>query len=317
MPTAETIYEVPLIIEEAGLGSYIARHFGIHDEPELSEWRALVTRIKSPKQTVKIALVGKYVDLHDSYMSIAESLAHAGLAHDAKVEIVWVNSETETPEDMQKILRKVSGVLVGPGFGPRGTEGKVAAVRYAREQGIPYFGICYGLHMAVIEIARNLVGLEGANSSEIDGESPHKVIDLMPSQRGVEMGGTMRLGLWPCRLEPGTIAAHAYGEPTVMERHRHRFEVNNDYRDQLEEAGLISSGISPDGALVEIMELRDHPFFVGVQFHPEFRSRPNRPHPIFRDFIGAALGRLPEGAQRSLPLEESAAREAALVGAEN
>ena len=314
MPTADTIYEVPLIIEEAGLGSYIAKHFAIDDEPELSEWRSLVERIKSPKHTVKIALVGKYVDLHDSYMSIAESLDHAGLAHDAKVEIVWVNSETTTPEEMEKILRKVSGVLVGPGFGPRGTEGKIAAVRFAREQGIPYFGICYGLHMAVIEIARDLLGLEGANSSEIDGESPHKVIDLMPSQHGVEMGGTMRLGLWPCRLEPGTIAGNAYGEPSVMERHRHRFEVNNDYRDQLEDAGLIASGISPDGQLVEIMELRDHPFFVGVQFHPEFRSRPNRPHPIFRDFVAASLGRLPEGSQRSLPLAESEAREAALMG---
>jgi CTP synthase len=304
MPTAETIYEVPLIIEEAGLGSYIARHFGLSEEPRLDEWRALVERIKSPKSIVRIALVGKYVDLHDSYMSIAESLAHAGLAHDVKVEIEWVNSETLTPEELDRTLRRVSGVLVGPGFGPRGTEGKIAAVRYARERGVPFFGICYGLHMAVIEVARDLVGLQGANSSEIDGEAPYKVIDLMPSQHGVEMGGTMRLGLWPCHLEPGTIAGEAYGDANIFERHRHRFEVNNSYRDQLAEAGLVASGISPDGNLVEIMEFEGHPFFVGVQFHPEFRSRPNRPHPLFQAFVGAAMTTLPEGSQRVLPFEQ-------------
>jgi CTP synthase len=304
MPTAETIYEVPLIIEEAGLGNYIARHFGLNEEPQLDEWRALVERIKSPQATVRIALVGKYVDLHDSYMSIAESLAHAGLVHDVKVEIEWVNSETLTPEDLDRTLRRVSGVLVGPGFGPRGTEGKIAAVRYARERGVPFFGICYGLHMAVIEVARDLVGLEGANSSEIDGEAPYKVIDLMPSQHGVEMGGTMRLGLWPCHLEPGTIAGEAYGEANIFERHRHRFEVNNQFRDQLAEAGLVASGISPDGNLVEIMEFEGHPFFVGVQFHPEFRSRPNRPHPLFQAFVEAAHNTLPEGTQRVLPFEE-------------
>jgi CTP synthase len=317
MPTAKTIYEVPLIIEEAGLGNYIARHFGLSEDPRLDEWRALVERIKSPKGSVRVALVGKYVDLHDSYMSIAESLAHAGLAHDVKVEIEWVNSETLTPEELDRTLRRVSGVLVGPGFGPRGTEGKIAAVRYARERGIPFFGICYGLHMAVIEVARDLVGLDGANSSEIDAEAPYKVIDLMPSQHGVEMGGTMRLGLWPCHLEPGTIAGEAYGEENVFERHRHRFEVNNQYREQLAAAGLIASGVSPDGNLVEIMEFKGHPFFVGVQFHPEFRSRPNRPHPIFQAFVEAAMNTLPEGAQRVLPLDESTlieAKERALSG---
>jgi CTP synthase len=264
----------------------------------------MVQRIKSPSGSIRVALVGKYVDLHDSYMSIAEGLAHAGLAHDVKVEIDWINSEIVTPEEMERRLRKVSGVVVGPGFGPRGTDGKIAASRFAREHGLPYFGICYGLHMAVIEIARDLCGLEGASSSEIEPEAPHPVIDLMPGQRGVEKGGTMRLGLWPCRLEPGTRAAEAYGESTVFERHRHRFEVNNSYREALANAGLIASGISPDGNLVEIMELRDHPFFIGVQFHPEFRSRPNRPHPIFRDFVAAAIASLPEGAQRSLPLDE-------------
>jgi CTP synthase len=304
MQTAATIYEVPLLLEDSGLGEYIARHLGIGGHPaELSEWRALVEQIKSPKGSVRIALVGKYVDLHDSYMSISESLTHAGLAHNVDVEIDWVNSETTDAEEMERVLRRASGVLVGPGFGPRGTEGKIAAVRFAREHGIPYFGICYGLHMAVIEIARNVCGLERANSSEIDSSSPHPVIDIMPDQRGVDMGGTMRLGLWPCQIEPDTIADRAYGEQNpVNERHRHRFEVNNAYRERLADAGLIASGVSPDGRLVEIMELRDHPFFVGVQFHPEFRSRPTRPHPIFREFVGAAVQTLPEGAQRTLPL---------------
>jgi CTP synthase len=309
MPTAETIYEVPLMLEESGLGEYIAHYFGMSQrEPDLAEWRFLVERIKRPRGSVKIALVGKYVDLHDSYMSIAESLAHAGLAEDVNVDIEWINSETTSTEELERALRRVSGVLVGPGFGPRGTEGKIAAARFAREHGIPYFGICYGLHMAVIEFARHMCGLEGANSSEIDPDTPHPVIDLMPGQHGVEMGGTMRLGLWPCRLEPTTIAARAYGDPSVFERHRHRFEVSNTYRPQLEAAGLIVSGVSPDGNLAEIMELRDHPFFVGVQFHPEFRSRPTRPHPLFKDFVGAAKASLPEGAQRALPLNGAVIR---------
>jgi CTP synthase len=309
LPTADTIYEVPLILEEFGLGEYIARHFGFANRTvDFQEWRDLVTRIKSPHRTVKIALVGKYVDLHDSYMSIAESLTHAGLSHDTDVEIHWLNSETLTPEELERELKKVSGVVVGPGFGPRGTEGKVATARYARESGLPYFGICYGLHMAAIEFARNVCGLANANSSEIDAETPHPVIDLMPGQKGVDMGGTMRLGLWPCWLEPGTKAAAAYDESHVSERHRHRFEVNNAYREQMAEAGFVASGISKDGNLVEIMELKDHPFFMGVQFHPEFRSRPNRPHPIFRDFIAAAINRLPEGAQRELPMNEGVDR---------
>ena len=303
MPTAETIYEVPMMLEASGLGEYIARQFGLGERaPDLDEWRSLVERLKAPRRTVRIALVGKYVDLHDSYMSIAESLTHAGLAQDVNVEIVWVNSETSTQEEMDRALRRVSGILVGPGFGPRGTEGKILAARFAREHGVPYFGICYGLHMAVIEFARDVLGHEGANSSEIDPETPAPVIDLMPGQRGVEMGGTMRLGLWPCRLESGTRTADAYGEAMVFERHRHRFEVNNNYRAAMAEAGLVASGVSPDGHLVEIMELRDHPFFVGTQFHPEFRSRPTRPHPLFRDFVGAAAQTLPEGAQRALPL---------------
>ena len=306
LPTAETIYEVPLILEQFGLGDYIARHFGFASKtPDFSEWRSLVERIKTPRRSIQVALVGKYVDLHDSYMSIAESLTHAGLFYDTEVNIHWLNSETLSPEELERELKKVSGVVVGPGFGPRGTEGKVATARYARESGLPYFGICYGLHMAAIEFARNVCGLTGANSTEIDPETPYPVIDLMPTQKGVEMGGTMRLGLWPCWLQEGTKAAEAYGESHISERHRHRFEVNNDYRQQMAQAGFIASGTSRDGNLVEIMELKDHPFYMGVQFHPEFRSRPNRPHPIFREFIHAAIARLPEGAQRELPLEES------------
>jgi CTP synthase len=306
LPTAETIYEVPLILEEFGLGEYIARHFGFAAKaPDFTEWRSLVERIKTPRRTIQVALVGKYVDLHDSYMSIAESLTHAGLHYDTEVNIHWLNSETLTPEELERELKKVSGVVVGPGFGPRGTEGKVATARYARESGLPYFGICYGLHMAAIEFARNVLGMTGANSTEIDPETPYPIIDLMPTQKGVEMGGTMRLGLWPCWLQEDTKAADAYGESHISERHRHRFEVNNDFREQMAKAGFVASGTSKDGNLVEIMELKDHPFYMGVQFHPEFRSRPNRPHPIFREFIHAAIARLPEGAQRELPLEES------------
>ncbi len=303
MPTADSIYEVPLILESSGLGDYIARHLGIEGTPDLNEWEALVDEIKRPRPVVRVAVVGKYVELRDAYMSVSESLTHAGLAHDREVEITWVNSETVTEDELNRALRRVSGVVVPGGFGPRGTEGKILAARFAREHDIPYLGLCYGLHMAVIEVARDVCGFEGANSTEIDADTPAPVIDLMPDQKGVEMGGTMRLGLWPCQLAPGTVAARAYGESTVFERHRHRFEVNNAYRDALANAGLIVSGSSPDGRLAEIMELRDHPFFVGVQFHPEFRSRPTRPHPLFREFVGIATNTLPEGAQRALPLD--------------
>ncbi len=303
MPTASTIYEVPLILEEAGLGTIVAEKFGLNPKPDLDEWIAMVDHIKQPRKEVRIALVGKYVELHDAYKSVTEALMHAGLVHDVNVDIVWLNSETMSAAELEHELHRVSGILVPGGFGPRGIEGKVEAVRYAREHKIPYFGLCYGLHMAVIEVARNLCGRIGANSTEIDPQTPFPVIDLMPGQRGVDMGGTMRLGLWPCKLEPGTMAANAYQEPSIFERHRHRFEVNNDFRAELAEAGLIVSGASPDGQLAEIMEFKGHPFFVGVQFHPEFRSRPNRAHPLFRDFIGAAKDTLPEGAQRALPFD--------------
>jgi CTP synthase len=304
MPTAETIYEVPLILERAGLGRFVARAFNLPEEPDLADWSGMVEHIREDKPSIRIGLVGKYVELHDAYISVTESLMHAGLRHNVDIEVVWINSETATGEEMERELRRVSGVVVPGGFGPRGIEGKVRAVKFARERGIPYLGLCYGLHMAVIEVARSLCGLEGANSTEIDPQTPHPVIDLMPGQHGVDMGGTMRLGLWPCQLLPGSVAQEAYGASLVNERHRHRFEVNNDYRAQLEAAGLIVSGASPDNHLAEIMEFRGHPFFVGVQFHPELRSRPNRPHPLFLDFIKAAKVTLPEGAQRSLPLNE-------------
>ena len=312
MPTADSIYEVPLILEESGLGDFIARELGIPGIPDLGLWRELVADVRRPRRPIRVAIVGKYVELPDAYMSVTESLVHAGLAHDVEVEPVWLNAETIAPDELDRALRRVSGVVVPGGFGPRGTEGKIRAARFAREHRIPYLGLCYGLHMAVIEVARHVCGLEGANSTEIDPATPHPVIDLMADQHGVEMGGTMRLGLWPCRLEPGTVAERAYEGPRVHERHRHRFEVSNAYRPRLAEAGLVVSGCSPDGHLAEIMELRDHPFFVGVQFHPEFRSRPTRPHPLFRDFVGAALATLPEGAQRSLPLDTAASAEPAV-----
>jgi CTP synthase len=311
LPTAETIYEVPLMLERAGLGRYVMEHLGWDDrDPDLADWERMVERLKSPRRRLRIALVGKYVELHDAYLSVVEALRHAGLAHDVAVEIVWVNSTAERSE-IEAALRHVNGIVVPGGFGPRGVEGKMLAARYARERGIPYLGLCYGLHMAVIEFARNVLGLCGANSTEIDPETPHPVIDLMPDQRGVEMGGTMRLGRYPCQLVPGTKAALAYGESLVYERHRHRWEVNNAYREAFEAAGFVVSGQSPDGRYVEIMELHNHPWFVGVQFHPEFKSRPNGPHPLFVAFIGVAKHVLREGEQRPLPLAEPVAMPAA------
>jgi CTP synthase len=235
-------------------------------------------------------------------MSISEVLTHAGLAHDVDVHISWVNSERVTLDELGEQLAHACGILVAPGFGPRGVEGKILASKYARERQIPYLGVCYGLHMAAIDVARNVLGYDGASSTEIDPDSPHPVIDLMPDQKDVEMGGTMRLGTWPCKLVPGTKAAAAYGEEMIQERHRHRYEINNAYRDAFDEAGMIVSGASPDNKLAEIMELVDHPWFVGVQFHPEFQSRPTRPHPLFRDFVGAAKLVLREGDQRPLPI---------------
>jgi len=296
VPTAETIYEVPLLLESAGLGSLVIERLGLpRHEPDLRDWRALVETVKRGGQRLPIAIVGKYVELHDSYISIAEAIQHAAIAHGVSVDVHWVNSEeleTMPAAEVTRVLDQVEGILVAPGFGPRGVEGKILAARHARERQVPYLGLCYGMQMAAIEVARHVAGLDGANSTEVDPRTPHPIFDLMPDQRDLaDMGGTMRLGLYPCRLIPGTRAAKAYGESIVQERHRHRFEFNNAYREGLAEDGLVVSGTSLDGKLVEIIELRDHPWFVGTQFHPEFKSRPTRPHPLFRDFVGATIAR--------------------------
>ncbi|SDW40049.1 CTP synthase [Marininema mesophilum] len=288
---AETLYEVPLMLQKEGLDEIVVNHLGLGgSEPDMSEWIALVDKVKNLSDTIKIAIVGKYVALHDAYMSVVESLRHAGFYNDTDIEIIWVNAEEVTEENVTELLTGADGILVPGGFGDRGIEGKITAVRFAREQQIPMLGICLGMQVATIEGARNLLGLEGANSSEIDPETAHAFIDLLPEQKEIEdLGGTMRLGLYPCKLEPESLAQKAYDTGLVYERHRHRYEFNNEYREQLIEAGYRFSGTSPDGRLVEIVELIDHPWFVGCQFHPEFTSRPNRPQPLFRDFVAAAL----------------------------
>ena len=291
--TAETIYEVPLQFEQQGMGELIVRELGLEDSArpvDLASWRALVARIKRPKPTLEIALVGKYIELPDAYLSVTEALRHAGWAHDRSIVIHWVDSETLTPENYGDVLGGSSGVLVPGGFGHRGIEGKVLAARFARERRIPYLGLCLGLQCSVIEFARDVIGARDANSTEFDLFTNDPVIDFMPDQREMEdKGGTMRLGLYPARLTPGSKAAEAYGTEVIYERHRHRFEVNNAYRDALEKGGMILSGQSPDGRLVEIVELADHPWYVASQFHPEFRSRPDRPHPLFKGFVAAAI----------------------------
>jgi len=286
----ETIYELPLILHREGLDEKITSVLGIWTgRPDLAPWERLVERAKNPSSEVRIAMVGKYVDLTESYKSLNEALYHAGFAHRARVVIEYFDSEKL---DDAAVLAGVDGILVPHGFGSRGAEGKVLAVQYARETRIPYFGICYGMQLAVIEFARHIAGLERANSREIDPESPYPVIDLLPEQHGVEeKGATMRLGAWPCVLRPGTRAYEAYGRLEISERHRHRYEFNGDFRERLTEAGLVLSGTSPDGRLVEIVEVADHPWFLGCQFHPEFKSTPFEPHPLFVAFVGVALER--------------------------
>ena len=290
---AETIYEVPLMLSSEGLDDYIVKHLRLESHPpDLSEWRALVDDIKSLTEEVRIGIVGKYVDLPDAYISIVESLNHAGIKHGVKVKPVWIASDSLEDEDCLEMLNEMHGILVPGGFGVRGIEGKIKAIKYAREKGIPFLGLCLGIQCAVIEYARNVVGMKGANSSEFDPNTPYPVIDLMAHQKDIdEMGGTMRLGLYPCKLTPGTRAADAYGEPVIYERHRHRYEVNNHLRHRLEEAGLMFSGMSPDDRLIEVVEIPGHPWFVACQFHPEFKSRPLRPHPLFREFVAAAIKR--------------------------
>ena len=301
--TLPVIYETPLILEEAGLGQLIVEMLDLPNiSVDLSEWRRLVAQMKEPKESVSIAIVGKYVELRDSYISVKEALRHAAVYHDRDVEIRWIHSE-DLERDGDSLLRSVQGIVVPGGFGVRGIEGMVTAARYARENKIPYLGLCLGMHVMIIEYARYVLGSPEPNSTEFDLKTPYPVIDLLPEQRQASgKGGTMRLGGYPCHLVTGTRAASAYGEQVVYERHRHRFEFNNDFRETLEGAGLVFSGLSPEGNLVEIGELRDHPFMVGCQFHPEFRSRPNRAHPLFRDFVGVAKGVLREGAQTTLPL---------------
>ena len=289
--TADILYDVPLMLERAGLADVVVRRLGlICHAPDLTEWATMVHRAKNPRGSVTIALVGKYVGLHDAYLSVAEALTHGGIENGVKVSIRWVDSETVTDENAPELLAGADGILVPGGFGDRGIEGKISAIRYAREGGVPFLGICLGMQMAVVEFARHVAGLEGAHSSELSEQTRYPVIDLMPDQRGITTkGGTMRLGAYPCNIAgEDTRAFAAYGSAQISERHRHRYEFNNDYRETLEAKGLRLTGLSPDGRLVEIVELPSHPWFVGVQFHPEFKSRPNKAHPLFRDFIQAA-----------------------------
>lgn len=288
--TAPSLYEVPLWLEKEGLADVVCHHLGLENrKPDLSEWTEMVSRAKNAVKKVTIGLVGKYVVLHDAYLSVAEALRHGGIVNDAEVDIRWINSEEITRENASEMLGGCDGIIVPGGFGDRGIEGMIEAVRYARENKVPYFGICLGMQMSVIEYARNVLGFEGANSTEF-GETPYPVIDIMEDQKTItEKGGTMRLGLYPCKLTEGTISARVYGEPLIYERHRHRWEFNNAFRTQLQEAGLTIAGISPDERLVEIVEVKNHPWFVGVQFHPEFKSRPNKPQKLFADFIRASV----------------------------
>jgi CTP synthase len=307
VPTVDSIYEVPLVLEDMGLGEYLVERLGLPaNPPDLEEWRALVARIRQEKRRLPIALVGKYVELHDAYISVVEALHHAGLEQSIDIDIRWVSAEEVEREGAARLLAGVYGILVPGGFGERGIEGKIAAADYARVHGIPYLGLCLGMQCATIAFARHVLGTHDVNSTEFNPQTAHPVIDLMPDQRDItEKGGTMRLGLYPCDLIPGTRAYAAYGCNRVEERHRHRFEFNNRYRAILEAAGLVISGVSPDKRLVEIIELRDHPWYVASQFHPEFQSRPGKPHPLFRGFVAAAAQTLLAGEARQLPLVAS------------
>ena len=284
------LYSVPLALKDERLDDIVCKRFCL-DTPgaDLSDWISMVNTAMSLTESVTIGMVGKYIDLHDAYLSVAEALTHGGIGNRVRVDIKWIDSETITDESVGEILSGVNGVLVPGGFGQRGIEGKIRAIRYARENKIPFLGICLGMQLAIVEFSRHVLGIADANSAEFDPQSKNHVIDLMPEQKDVvQLGGTMRLGRYPCRLVPGTKAEALYGEPLIYERHRHRFEVNNDYRERLEQAGVVFCGRSPDNRIVEMMELPGHPWFMGSQFHPEFRSRPNRPHPLFRGFVGAA-----------------------------
>lgn len=292
----DLLYGIPLMMEDEGLAKVAIQKLGLQcaAEPDLTDWKEMVHALRHPKQEVKIALVGKYVELHDSYISVNEALKHGGIATRSKVDIHWIDSETlEAPDcDLNAVLGDMDGILVPGGFGSRGIEGKIKAVHYARTNGVPYLGICLGMQVAIIEFARNVLGFADANSAEIDPATTHPVIDILPEQKDVqEMGGTMRLGQYPCVLNPESKSFQLYQSSMIYERHRHRYEVNNDYRDDLAKNGMLLAGTSPDNHIVEMVELPDHPWFVAAQFHPEFKSRPNKPHPLFRGFVTAAAER--------------------------
>ena len=303
--TLPVLYEAPLMLESSGFSSVVCRELGLEThEPDLTEWTEMVERIKNSPDTVTIGLVGKYVGLHDAYLSVAEALRHAGYADNTHVEIEWIDSEKITADTVGEMLADLDGIIIPGGFGSRGIEGMILAAEYARKHAVPYFGICLGMQIAVIEYARNVCGIEDAHSGEFDEQCLHKVIDFMPGQSDdIDKGGTLRLGAYPCVIQPGTTMERCYADSAdgsddsekqndsliIRERHRHRYELNNEYRDILKENGLTLSGISPDGMLVETVELTGRPFHVGVQYHPEFKSRPNRPHPLFKGFITAAL----------------------------
>ena len=288
---ASILYQVPLMMEDEHLAEVVLSDLGLPQrEPDLTQWRQMCDRWMHPKRRVDIALVGKYTKLHDAYLSVAEALRHAGVANDAHVEIHWIDSETITPENVGEILGDMSGIIVPGGFGSRGIDGMIESIRYAREHRIPFLGLCLGMQLAIVEFARHVVGLPEAHSIELMPDTPDPVIHLMADQKGVlDIGGTLRLGSYPCRLDPDSRAFELYGEPLIHERHRHRYEVNNDFRKVMVEKGLTLSGISPDGRIVEMIELKSHPWFIATQAHPEFKSRPNRPHPLFRGFVAAAL----------------------------
>ncbi len=289
--TLPILYEAPLMLEKQNLSTVVCRQLGLQTkEPDMKNWEEMVEKIKNRSKTVNIALVGKYVKLHDAYLSVAEALSHAGYEYGTKINIDWVDSETITKNNVSSILKDADGIIVPGGFGVRGIEGMITSVKYARENNIPFFGICLGMQIAVIEYARNILGYKDANSGEFDEDSAHKVIDFMPGQSDeIDKGGTLRLGAYPCIIKPDTTMARCYNKTEISERHRHRYEFNNDYKDEFVNNGLTIGGISPDGKLVETIEITDRPFYVGVQFHPEFKSRPNKPHPLFKGFVKASI----------------------------
>lgn len=290
---AETIYDVPLMMEDEKLDQVVLKRLELpmRDVPDLTNWKKFLSRFKNPTCTIRIGLVGKYVELQDAYKSILEALVHAGVSNECVVEVVSLHSEEITPSNVEDTLEGLQGIIVAPGFGNRGLEGKITAIKFAREHGLPFFGICLGMQCAVIEFARNVLGLEDANSFEMNGDTEHAVINMMEEQKAItNMGGTMRLGAYTCHIKEGTLAHRVYGRTEISERHRHRFELNNAYTEKLEKAGLIPTGINPETGLVEIVELPDHPYFIGVQFHPEYKSTVANPHPLFVNFVKASIG---------------------------